>query len=144
MNFYRGLTLSLIGVFPYSAIDMGTYDLLKRTYIRKQAQKLKCPEKKVDVPAWLAAGTGGLSGALGAFLVYPINVLRTRLQAQGTVQHPYTYDGMWDVTRKTYSKEGLQGMYRGLAPNLMKVVPSVSIVSFLLPVLFSWIQLIWW
>jgi len=81
----------------------------------------------VEVPNWVVLGIGATSGSVGATMVYPINVLRTRLQAQGTAQHPQTYTGMWDVAVKTYSAEGFRGMFRGLTPNLLKVVPAVSI-----------------
>jgi solute carrier family 25 phosphate transporter 23/24/25/41 len=59
--------------------------------------------------------------------VYPLNVLRTRLQSQGTVLHPRTYTGIMDVTRQTLEGEGVRGLFRGLTPNLLKVVPAVSI-----------------
>lgn len=127
--FYRGLTLALVGIFPYSAIDLGTFEYMKRTYIKRKAKKLKCNEKDVEVPNWLVLGIGATSGSVGATSVYPINVLRTRLQAQGTAQHPQTYTGMWDVGMKTYNAEGFRGMFRGLTPNLLKVIPAVSIVS---------------
>ena len=70
---------------------------------------------------------GASSGAISATVVYPINVLRTRLQAQGTVLHPPTYDGVVDVTRKTLRAEGVRGLFRGVTPNLLKVAPAVSI-----------------
>lgn len=132
-SFYRGLTLALVGIFPYSAIDLGTFEYMKRTYIKRKAKKLKCSEKDVEVPNWLVLGIGATSGSVGATSVYPINLLRTRLQAQGTAQHPQTYTGMWDVGTKTYNAEGFRGMFRGLTPNLLKVIPAVSIVS---PVFF--------
>ncbi|KAG0642060.1 mitochondrial carrier domain-containing protein [Tuber brumale] len=125
--FYKGLPLALIGIFPYSAIDLGTFEYMKRSYTARKAKKLKCDEKEVEVPNWMVLGIGATSGSVGATVVYPINVLRTRLQAQGTAQHPQTYTGMWDVTVKTYSAEGFRGMFRGLTPNLLKVVPAVSI-----------------
>ena len=129
MSFYRGLPLALCGIFPYSAIDMGTFEVVKRAYIKREAKKLRCNEADVALPTWMASGIGAVSGSVGAATVYPINVLRTRLQAQGTVQHPQTYTGVWDVTTKTFRQEGMRGMFRGLTPNLMKVVPAVSIVS---------------
>lgn len=52
-----------------------------------------------------------------------------RLQAQGTTHHPQRYTGMWDVFTKTLQQEGPKGLYRGLTPNLLKVIPAVSIVS---------------
>lgn len=53
----------------------------------------------------------------------------TRLQSQGTAQHPRTYTGIADVTRQTLKGEGVRGLFKGLTPNLLKVVPAVSIVS---------------
>lgn len=37
------------------------------------------------------------------------------------------YKGMSDVFMKTYQKEGVRGFYKGLLPNLLKVVPAASI-----------------
>lgn len=70
---------------------------------------------------------GAFSGTVGATLVYPINLLRTRLQAQGTYAHPHTYNGFSDVLKKTIQREGYQGLFKGLVPNLAKVCPAVSI-----------------
>lgn len=129
-SFYRGLPLALCGIFPYSAIDMGTYEFVKRTYMKKIAGEKHCSEEDVEIPTWLTLGIGATSGSVGATAVYPINLLRTRLQAQGTAQHPHTYTGMYDVTMRTLNREGFLGLWRGLTPNLMKVIPAVSIVSY--------------
>lgn len=60
--YYRGLTLGLVGVFPYSAIDMGTYETLRRYY---------CKSMKVDEPGVMATlSFGALSGSIGAASVY--------------------------------------------------------------------------
>jgi solute carrier family 25 phosphate transporter 23/24/25/41 len=128
-SFYRGLPLALIGIFPYSAIDLGTFELLKRHYAKKEALRTGIDENDIKLPSWMTLVIGGLSGSIGATAVYPLNLLRTRLQAQGTAQHPRTYTGMWDVTMRTFKEEGLRGMYRGWTPNMMKVIPAVSIVS---------------
>jgi solute carrier family 25 (mitochondrial phosphate transporter), member 23/24/25/41 len=70
---------------------------------------------------------GATSGAFGASVVYPLNVLRTRLQTQGTSMHPARYTGIWDVAQKTLKNEGPRGFYKGLVPNLLKVAPALSI-----------------
>ena len=124
---YRGLTMGLIGMFPYSAIDLGTFEYLKGVITRRNAKLLGCHEEDA-LPGSFATGLiGACSGAFGASIVYPLNVLRTRLQAQGTVLHPPTYTGLVDVTVKTIKKEGFRGLFKGITPNLLKVVPSVSI-----------------
>ncbi|KAF5008287.1 hypothetical protein FDECE_5425 [Fusarium decemcellulare] len=124
---YRGLTMGLVGMFPYSAIDMGTFELLKNTYKTYVAKRDNMHEDDVK-PGNIATGIiGATSGAFGASVVYPLNVVRTRLQTQGTVMHPATYTGIWDVTKKTIQREGYRGLYKGLTPNLLKVAPALSI-----------------
>ncbi|KAF7301731.1 Mitochondrial carrier protein [Mycena indigotica] len=117
--YYRGLTIGLVGVFPYSAIDMSTFEALKLAYLRSTGK---------DEPGVLAIlAFGSISGSVGATSVYPLNMVRTRLQASGSTGHPQTYTGPWDVAVKTWEHDGWRGFYRGLFPTLAKVVPAVSI-----------------
>ncbi|KAF2428817.1 calcium dependent mitochondrial carrier protein-like protein [Tothia fuscella] len=127
-SYYRGVGLGVVGMFPYAAIDMGTYEFLKKQVNNYNARRLNCDDgdRRAQPGSLQMAFVGGFSGALGASMVYPLNVLRTRLQSQGTVLHPRRYTGIADVFRQTIKGEGTRGLYRGLAPNLLKVVPSVS------------------
>jgi solute carrier family 25 phosphate transporter 23/24/25/41 len=72
----------------------------------------------------LACGT--VSGAVGATCVYPLQLIRTRLQAQ-PLNAVDRYKGMGDVFKRTLEHEGVRGFYKGLLPNLLKVVPAASI-----------------
>lgn len=126
-GFFRGLPLGLIGMFPYAAIDLTTFEYLKRGLLARKARIHGCHEDDVPLNNFTTGAIGAFSGALSASIVYPLNVLRTRLQAQGTVLHPRTYDGILDVARKTLQAEGVPGLYRGITPNLLKVAPAVSI-----------------
>ncbi|KAF7546019.1 hypothetical protein G7046_g9428 [Stylonectria norvegica] len=124
---YRGLTMGLVGMFPYSAIDMGTFELLKSSYKTYYAKKTGIHEDDVELGNVATGIIGATSGAFGASVVYPLNVVRTRLQTQGTAMHSATYTGIWDVTQKTIAREGYRGLYKGLTPNLLKVAPALSI-----------------
>ncbi|OAA57945.1 calcium dependent mitochondrial carrier protein [Niveomyces insectorum RCEF 264] len=124
---YRGVTMGLIGMFPYSAIDMGTFELLKGAFTRYKARALGLHEEDAAPGNVVTGVIGATSGAFGASVVYPLNVLRTRLQTQGTVMHPPTYTGIWDVAHRTLANEGVRGLYKGLTPNLLKVAPALSI-----------------
>ena len=119
--------MGLVGMFPYSAIDLTTFEYLKQIITRRKARLTQCDEDDVTLSNFTTAGIGALSGALGASTVYPINLLRTRLQSQGTAIHPPTYTGIWDVTVRTVKGEGFRGLFKGITPNLLKVVPAVSI-----------------
>lgn len=122
-SYYRGLTWGLIGQFPYSALDLATFEYTKRGVTRrKERQGYKGKDAKPGSVA--TAAIGGFSSAFGASVVWPLNMLRTRLQMQGTTEHPKTYTSILDVTRQTIQSEGFRGLFRGIVPNIVKVVPS--------------------
>nr|XP_016443854.1 PREDICTED: calcium-binding mitochondrial carrier protein SCaMC-2-B-like isoform X1 [Nicotiana tabacum] len=113
--FYRGLIPSLLGIIPYAGIDLAAYETLKdlsKIYILHDSE----PGPLVQL------GCGTISGALGATCVYPLQVVRTRMQAQPT-NADAAYKGMSDVFRRTLQHEGLRGFYKGLFPNLLKTRP---------------------
>jgi solute carrier family 25 phosphate transporter 23/24/25/41 len=41
-----------------------------------------------------------------------------------------TYTGLFDVFFSTLQEEGIRGLYKGLTPNLIKVVPAASITYY--------------
>ncbi|KAI9875273.1 MAG: hypothetical protein M1830_008687, partial [Pleopsidium flavum] len=126
-SFYRGLPMGLVGMFPYAAIDLSTFEYLKRAISTHNASIRGCHEDDAAPGNFATGAIGAFSGALGASVVYPLNLLRTRLQAQGTAVHPPTYTGIWEVTMRTVRGEGVRGLFKGITPNLLKVVPAVSI-----------------
>lgn len=131
-TFYRGIVAGVGGIFPYAALDLGTFTTMKKWLVRREMLKHNITnEQDVKLPNYMVLTLGALSGSFGATMVYPINLLRTRLQAQGTYAHPNTYDGFFDVLQKTIKNEGYPGLFKGLVPNLAKVAPAVSISYFM-------------
>lgn len=53
-------------------------------------------------------------------------LINYRLQAQ-KMNAEAAYRGMGDVFWKTLQHEGVRGFYKGMFPNLLKVIPSASI-----------------
>ena len=124
--FYRGLFWGLVGQFPYSAIDLTTFEYTKQWIIRRNV-KNGFRGKDARPGSVATAVIGGFGGAFAASVVWPLNLLRTRMQTQGTVVHPKTYTGFLDCTRQTLQGEGVKGLFKGITPNLIKVVPAVAI-----------------
>ncbi|KAI1289844.1 Calcium-binding mitochondrial carrier protein SCaMC-3 [Halotydeus destructor] len=114
--FYRGYIPNLLGIIPYAGIDLAVYETLKKWYLRTHSDS-----EDPGVLVLLACGTA--SSSCGQIASYPLALVRTRLQAQ--VGQPA--DNMLGQFRKIINKEGLPGLYRGIAPNFMKVAPAVSI-----------------
>lgn len=38
----------------------------------------------------------------------------------------YQYKSIWDAIRVIVTQEGIQGLYKGIVPNLLKVAPSMA------------------
>jgi solute carrier family 25 phosphate transporter 23/24/25/41 len=92
---------------------MSTFEALKLAYMRSTGK---------DEPGVLALlAFGSISGSVGATSVYPLNLVRTRLQASGSSGHPQRYTGVMDVVFKTWERDSWRGFYRGLLPTLAKV-----------------------
>lgn len=66
-------------------------------------------------------GLGGIAGATGATLVYPIDLVKTRMQNQRStvVGEPQMYKNSLDCVAKVFRNEGLLGFYSGLGPQLL-------------------------
>lgn len=73
-------------------------------------------------------GLGGIAGALGATAVYPIDLVKTRMQNQRSkVVGELLYKNSLDCVQKVFKNEGFTGFYRGLAPQLIGVAPEKAI-----------------
>ncbi|KAL9891728.1 calcium-binding mitochondrial carrier protein aralar1 isoform 5-T7 [Glossina fuscipes fuscipes] len=72
---------------------------------------------------------GSMAGAVGATVVYPIDLVKTRMQNQRTGSYigEVAYRNSWDCFKKVIRHEGFLGLYRGLLPQLMGVAPEKAI-----------------
>ena len=100
---------------------MSTFEALKLAYLRSTGKQ------EPGVLALLACGS--ISGSIGATSVYPLNLVRTRLQASGSSGHPQRYNGIMDVVRQTYARDGWRGFYRGLLPTLAKACVNQPVIT---------------
>lgn len=67
--------------------------------------------------------------AVGATAVYPIDLVKTRMQNQrsGSFVGELMYRNSIDCCKKVIRHEGFFGLYRGLVPQLMGVAPEKAI-----------------
>lgn len=124
------------------------FQTLKNNYLQQYGSSSSDP----GVVVLLACGA--VSSTCGQLASYPLALVRTRMQAQGTSLREkkkildaffsFEYlltlsfpslavcDGdsrvsMSGLFRQILQSEGPTGLYRGLAPNFLKVIPAVSI-----------------
>ncbi|XP_014601867.1 PREDICTED: calcium-binding mitochondrial carrier protein Aralar1 isoform X4 [Polistes canadensis] len=104
--------------------------------ITKRLAEIKAvssPEERGVIVQILESGyrfvLGSIGGAVGATVVYPIDLVKTRLQNQrtGSFIGELMYRNSLDCLRKVMRHEGFFGLYRGLLPQLMGVAPEKAI-----------------
>ncbi|XP_069839016.1 electrogenic aspartate/glutamate antiporter SLC25A12, mitochondrial isoform X2 [Dendropsophus ebraccatus] len=86
-------------------------------------------------PIWLQVAESGyrftlgsIAGAVGATAVYPIDLVKTRMQNQrSSFVGELMYKNSFDCFKKVLRYEGFFGLYRGLLPQLVGVAPEKAI-----------------
>ncbi len=71
---------------------------------------------------------GLVSGAFGSFMVYPIDVIKTRMQNQNNIN--IKYNSGIDCFNKLWKTGGIRQIYKGYLPQLIGVAPEKAIKLF--------------
>ena len=99
--------------------------------IQESAERTKTTLEKFAAHAVESAynfGLGSLAGAFGAFMVYPIDLVKTRMQNQrGAEPGQRLYKNSIDCFQKVVRNEGFLGLYSGVLPQLVGVAPEKAI-----------------
>lgn len=69
---------------------------------------------------------------------YPYQVLRSRLQMMSNPQGVVQYTGVMDCISKIKRAEGLLGFYKGVAPNVIRVLPGTCITFLVYETVSAW------
>lgn len=103
---YRGLTITVIRDAPSHGFYFWTYEYMREKLhpgCRKSGQE--------TLQTMLIAG--GLAGVASWVCCYPLDVVKTRLQAQSS-SSPLKYNGIVDCFQKSVKEEGYHVLWRGL------------------------------
>uniref|UniRef100_K3X3X3 Mitochondrial folate transporter/carrier n=1 Tax=Globisporangium ultimum (strain ATCC 200006 / CBS 805.95 / DAOM BR144) TaxID=431595 RepID=K3X3X3_GLOUD len=116
MALYKGVVPALF-LTTHGAFKFVAYETVKSVYQRHFGPEM-------DVIPTLAMGA--ISQAIASTATYPYQVIKARLQQGGASASQYS--GTWDCTKKMLRNEGYVGFFKGLVPNLLKVIPTGAIV----------------
>ncbi|KAF7817240.1 adenine nucleotide transporter BT1, chloroplastic/mitochondrial [Senna tora] len=115
---YRGLAPSLIGVIPYAATNYFAYDSLRKAY-----RKIFKQENIGNIETLLI---GSAAGAISSSATFPLEVARKHMQV-GALSGRQVYKNVIHALASILEQEGIPGLYRGLGPSCMKLVPAAGI-----------------
>jgi solute carrier family 25 phosphate transporter 23/24/25/41 len=118
---YSGITPTLIGIYPYVALNYTTYETLKE----------HAPNG--DTFTWRIF-SATVSGTTGQTVAYPLDLLRRRFQLQSMPGNPLPVEKRYTSVRHAvsviYEKEGVAGFYKGFLVNFIKTAPTIAIMFF--------------
>ncbi|KAK9881556.1 hypothetical protein WA026_016433 [Henosepilachna vigintioctopunctata] len=117
-SFYRGYLPNILGIIPYAGIELAMYETLKKKYL------MSAHSSKEEPNVYILLACSGASCTLGLLCTYPLALIKTKLQAKTTKPSAVS---MTEVIKEVIRTAGVRGLYRGLTPNLIKVIPSVCI-----------------
>ncbi|PON88974.1 Mitochondrial carrier protein [Trema orientale] len=114
---YRGLVPSLIGVIPYAATNYFAYDTLRKAYKRAS--------NKEEIGNVTTLLMGSAAAAISSCATFPLEVARKQMQAGAF--NGRQYKNLLHALLSILEREGIPGLYRGLGPSCMKLVPAAGI-----------------
>ncbi|XP_024971716.1 calcium-binding mitochondrial carrier protein SCaMC-1-like isoform X5 [Cynara cardunculus var. scolymus] len=116
LSFFRGNGLNVIKVAPESAIKFYTYEMLKN-FIGGDG--------KDDIGTSGRLLAGGMAGAVAQTAIYPMDLVKTRLQTfvSGNGKVP----SLGKLSKDIWVQEGPRAFYRGIVPSLFGIIPYAGI-----------------
>mmetsp|Transcript_96327 Transcript_96327/g.277414 ORF Transcript_96327/g.277414 Transcript_96327/m.277414 type:complete len:543 (+) Transcript_96327:2-1630(+) len=117
---FKGLSPTIIGMVPYSAISFGTFDALKG--------KLRAWHgvgSDAEIPMLERLAAGGVCGVASQLIAFPMHTVRRRMQvlptdeigASGSLAYATTHEALLEIR----SKEGIaKGLFKSLSLTWLK------------------------
>ncbi|XP_070577659.1 mitochondrial basic amino acids transporter-like [Ptychodera flava] len=126
---YRGMVTTLLREVPGFGVYFASYEFFCSTLEKRN------PGQHLGLGPLLVAG--GASGMCSWMSTYPVDVIKSRIQADG-VDGKAKYKGTIDCIIKSYNEPGSQGIrvfFRGLNSTLLRAFP-VNAATFTVVTLF--------
>ena len=122
-GFYRGLGVGVGQIVPFMGLFFSAYEVL-----RPPLATLSLPFGSGDATAGVLASVFAKTG------VFPLDLIRKRLQVQGPTRTRYVGGripvygkSVWKTGKTIVRREGWTGLYRGLGVGLLKSAPTSAI-----------------
>ncbi len=130
LKFYRGFSVTLLGMIPYAGTSFLVYGHLRSLLNPSQpgvspgiSSEAK-PKPRSKVTHGLFAGA--VAGATAQTVSYPFEVVRRRMQVGGLVR-PGSWQGFGETVRMIWSRSGWRGFFVGLSIGYLKIVPMTAV-----------------
>ncbi|CBH10452.1 mitochondrial carrier protein, putative [Trypanosoma brucei gambiense DAL972] len=123
-GFYRGLTPNMVGIFIYRGLEVGIYSTAQQQMIMYRMNNYGMSRHDSSLSSIETAAVSMFASMFAQTVSYPLNVVRTRLQTQGTNGRAVKYKGMTDCFVKMVRTKGVGSLFSGISANYLKAVPA--------------------
>ncbi|CCW60704.1 unnamed protein product [Phytomonas sp. EM1] len=127
-EFYRGFVPNMAGILIYRGLEMGLYSSAQQWIMIYRMQWLGMSRHDSALSTAEIALTGLVASGISQTVSYPLNVVRTRLQTQGSNGRNRHYTGMTDCFVKMVRSKGVSSLFSGLTANYLKAIPASTII----------------
>mmetsp|Transcript_268 Transcript_268/g.495 ORF Transcript_268/g.495 Transcript_268/m.495 type:complete len:375 (+) Transcript_268:329-1453(+) len=129
-GFYSGIGPTLLVAVPNFALSYSVYGTLKEYTLDDDLfynlRKVDAESGEPKLGMILTVLCGACSGCSATIITFPMDTIRRRMQIQNLHVDPeYRLSSMEQLVR-LIRHEGLGSLYRGLTPELLKVIPMVG------------------
>lgn len=118
---YSGIFKGLAPTLVRESIGMGIYFATYEALIAREVRK-GLFETRADIPSWKLCMFGGLSGYALWFAIYPVDVLKSKLQTDSLTSPKYT--GAISAAKDVFKRAGIKGFYKGFVPTILRAAPA--------------------
>lgn len=118
---YAGYWSTLARDVPFAGLMVMFYEALKD--VTEYGKQKLIPNYHVN-SSFEGLVLGGFAGGFSAYLTTPLDVIKTRLQVQGS---SLRYTGWSDAIHSIWKREGVKGMFRGSIPRITWYIPASAL-----------------
>uniref|UniRef100_A0A6N2N2G8 Uncharacterized protein n=1 Tax=Salix viminalis TaxID=40686 RepID=A0A6N2N2G8_SALVM len=120
---YAGYWSTLARDVPFAGLMVMLYEALKD--LTEYGKQIWIPSLDHHINSSVEGlFLGGLAGGFSAYLTTPLDVIKTRLQVQGSI---IRYSGGLDAIRRIWMIEGVKGLFRGSVPRITWYIPASAL-----------------
>jgi solute carrier family 25 carnitine/acylcarnitine transporter 20/29 len=114
---YQGMGSTFLRTTPATAVYFGVYEFAKTL-------QLAPGQSKDDLSSMSVLTAGGLGGVSYWLSSFPLDSIKSAMQADHVDRAQRRYSSVLDCARKLYAEGGITRFYRGLAPCLIRSFPA--------------------
>ncbi|RYR11386.1 hypothetical protein Ahy_B04g068928 [Arachis hypogaea] len=125
---WAGNTINMLRIIPTQAIELGTFECVKRamTSLQDKWKLEECPKMQIGSInlnlslSWISpvAVAGAAAGIASTLCCHPLEVIKDRLTVS-----PEVYPNLSIAVRNIYRDGGIGGFYAGISPTLVGMLP---------------------